>query len=118
MVTVVVVMRVVVRIGVLVKAFFAVKNQEVKTERVKSSHKNTGQDSKISKAGTRKITQVHRFNNAVFGVKACKQRCTNQCQRPKQRSDPGDGHVFAKPTHPANILIMVNPHDDRTGRKE
>jgi hypothetical protein len=59
-------MVIMVRVGILVKAFLAMKDQEVKAERIKGCNKNTGQNSKVGKPGACKMACVYRFDDAVF----------------------------------------------------
>ena len=54
---------------ILIKAFFAVKNKKVQSERIKRRDEYTCQYCKISKASTCQVAFVYRFNHAVFGVK-------------------------------------------------
>ena len=61
---------IVVRVRVLVVTLFAVEDQEVHAERIKRSHKNTGQDRKMGKSSCRQMALGHRLNDAVLGIKA------------------------------------------------
>ena len=67
-VIVVIAMMTVMRIGILVVAFFAMENQEIHAERIKSCDKHAGQHGKVGEACSSQVTFVHGFNDAVFGV--------------------------------------------------
>ena len=74
----------VVCVRVLVVTLWAVENQEVHAERIEGRHKHTRQHREIGKASGRQRAQVHRFDDAVLGVKTREQRRTNQSQRTQQ----------------------------------
>ena len=65
-----VMVRVVVRIGILVVTLFAMEHQEIHAERVKSRHEHTRQHCKVSKPSARQMALMHRLDDAVLGVKA------------------------------------------------
>ena len=106
------------RVRVLVKAFFAMEHQKVHAERIESRHKNTHQHGEVGKPSARNVRGMHCLNDAVFGIKTGKQWRADQGQGTQQRCNPGDGHVLAQATHPADVLVVVTTHDDRTGTKE
>ena len=61
-----VVMVVMVRIRILVKSLFAVEHQEIHTERIESSYKDTRQNSEISESSTKQMAFMNSFYDAVF----------------------------------------------------
>jgi hypothetical protein len=65
-----IVMVIMVRIGILVKTFLAVKHQEIHAEGIERSDENTRHDSKVSKPCMLAGCSCDRLNDAVFGVEA------------------------------------------------
>ena len=76
------------------ETLFTVEYQEVHTEGVERRDEYTSQYSKVSESGTEQVGCVHCFDDAVLRIETREQRCTNQCQRTEQGSDPGNRHVF------------------------
>ena len=105
-------------VWILVIAFFAVKNQKVHAERVKRRDEHPGQHRKVCKTCRRKLTEVNSLNDAVLGVEPREQRCADQCQRAKQRGNPGNGHVLAQSTHVSDVLVVMHADDDGASTQE
>ena len=118
MVAMIIVVIVMVRVGVLVVALFAVEHQKVQAEGIERRDKHTRQHRKVGKARCRQVAKVHRFNDAVFGIEAREKRGANQGQRAQQEGDPSDGHVLAHRAHPTNVLVVMQTHDDRASSQE
>ncbi|MPM54767.1 hypothetical protein SDC9_101547 [bioreactor metagenome] len=118
---VVVVMRmmvVVVRIGVLVVALLAVEHDEIQAERVERGDEHTRQHGEVGEASSRQVGGVHRFDDRILGVEAREERRADQREVAQQEGEPGNRHVLAHVTHPADVLIVVHTHDHGTGTKE
>ena len=50
------------------ETLFAMKHQEIQTERIEGSNENAGHHCKVGKARPGKMRQRHRFYDAVFGI--------------------------------------------------
>ena len=106
------------RVRVLVIALLPVEHQEVQAERIEGRHEHAGQHGKVGEARSGKSARVHRFDDGVLGVEPGEERRADQRQRAEQEGDPGDGHVLAHATHPADVLVVVHADDHRAGRQE
>ena len=109
---------IVVGVRILVVALFAVEDQKVHTERVKRRNKHPGQHREVGETSGGQMALSHGFNDAVLGIEAGEKWRTNQRQRPEQGRNPGNRHVFAHAAHPADVLVVVHAHDDRTSAQE
>ena len=101
-------MVVMVCVRILVVTLLAMEDQEVHAERVEGGHEHTGQNGEVGETGGGQRALVHRFDDAVLGVEAREERRADQRQRTQQGRDPGDGHVLAHATHPADVLVVVH----------
>ena len=94
------------------------KHQEIHPEGIEGCDENTRQYREVCKPRARQMTEMNSFNDAVLGIETREQGSSNQGQGPEQRRDPSDGHVLAQTTHPSDVLIVMNTHDDRTSGQE
>mmetsp|Transcript_15026 Transcript_15026/g.35416 ORF Transcript_15026/g.35416 Transcript_15026/m.35416 type:complete len:1189 (-) Transcript_15026:477-4043(-) len=102
----------------VVEVLLAVEDQEVHPERVEGRHEHADDDGEIGELRARQRAGMHGLDDRVLGIEAREQRRADQRQRPQQRGDPGDGHVFAQATHVADVLVMVHADDDRARAQE
>ena len=84
-----VVMRIFVAMRVaLAKTLLAVEHQKIHTKRIKSGHEYADCHREIRETRSRQMRELHRFYNAIFGVKPGQKRRADQRQRAYQRSEP------------------------------
>ncbi|OPZ12867.1 MAG: hypothetical protein BWZ07_00979 [Alphaproteobacteria bacterium ADurb.BinA280] len=103
------------------EALLAVKSQIQQAEAVEAGDEHAEQNRPHRILLNPAAVMSRRFgrkNDAVLGVVPREKRRADQSQCANQGSDPGDGHVLAQTTHPAHVLLVMHPDDDRAGSKE
>jgi hypothetical protein len=101
-------------IRVLIKTFLSMKHQKIHAEGVERCDEDTCHHCKICKSSGRQTAGMYRHDDFVFGVEAGKNGVPISASEPNSEVIHVNRHVFAQTTHPANVLIVVHTHDDRT----
>ena len=61
---------------------------------------------------------VNRFNDGVFGIKACGQWKARQSERADQHHDGSEGNAFEQSAHAADVLFVMHGMDHRSCAQE
>ena len=100
------------------EALLAVEGQEQHPERVErgDEYADGHRELRVGVAGDGR--QRRRLDDRVFGEEACERRHPAERQRTDQCRPVGDRHVIPQAAHLAQVLLVMQRDDHRTGGKE
>ena len=101
-----------------IPARLAMKDKKEHAKAVEGCHEDAHQQHHVDDWGSNEVRCPHRLDDHVLGIKAGKERRTDERKRSQEIDNIGDWHLAPEASHLANVLLMVHADDHGSGSKE